>query len=232
VNRPALPCACRTANAPARAFAVFVSLAGAAALGCAATPTRAPESDTTTRSTAREAPRAPIAAPQSLVQRMRRLGFLPLAVLLPDAEGWVTARDEARLYEVAHAASASRLTAELLEGSFGTSVQCAHTSPRAPSDARTRFDEGTIRAPLALEVAFDAHADERDDRSVSGGIHAFTAYAGRCVRLRFETRARGEDAAAEVGARLAFFRDVSLPSLLIVRDGHGPAPVRTSLERR
>ena len=83
--------------------------------------------------------------------------------------------------------------------------------------------------PLA-EVAKSEAVFER--RNVTGTLVGFTAFGGRCARVRFETRARGEEAAAEVGARLAFFRDVSLPSLLIVRDGHGPAPVRTSLERR
>jgi hypothetical protein len=223
---------------------VFVSrapaaaLAGALVLGCAQEGLRAPESappapPSAVRATPAEASRtAPIPAPAALVQRMRRLGFVPLAVLLPDADGWTTVRDEPRAYEATHPASASRLVAELIEGSFGTSMQCAHTQPRSAADARTRFDEGSVRAPLALEVSFEAFADEQPDRGVTGALVGYTAYGGRCTRLRFETRARGSDAAAEVGARLALFRDVSLPSLLIVRDGHGPAPVRSNLERR
>jgi hypothetical protein len=239
------PRARSTANAPARAFAVFVSLACAASAGCVNGAARGPEYAAETGSAAGSGTSAtpdrgsrsasnpsPLAAPASLVQRMRRLGFLPIAVLLPDAEGWLSARDEARLYEAAHPASASRLVAELVDGTFGTSVQCARMQPRSVADARARFDEGSVRAPLALDVAFEAFADERPDGAVTGTIVGYTAYGGRCTRLLFETRARGAEAAAEVGARLAFFRDVSLPSLLIVRDGHGPAPVRTNLERR
>lgn len=234
MRSPALRRIESTANVPAMAFAVFVCLAGATALGCAGAPSQAPQNSMPpeSRSANAESGRAPMAAPAALVQRMRRLGFVPLALLLPDAEGWATHRDEPRLYEAVHAASASGVTAELLEGTFGTSVQCARSQPRTSADARTRIDEGSVRAPLALEVAFEAHAEEREERTVTGTLVGLTAFGGRCARVRFETRARGEEAAAEVGARLAFFRDVSLPSLLIVRDGHGPAPVRTSLERR
>jgi hypothetical protein len=254
VSATAPPGAPRTAIAPAGAFAVrsfrgphtgrsrthavVAALVTAASLGCTPDTPKLPPSATADSPPRPSAPSATeprtttIAAPTALVQRMRRLGFVPLALLLPDAEGWATVRDEPRLYEAAHAASASSLVAEVVDGSFGTSLQCARSQPRAASSARTRIDEGSVRAPLALDVTFEAFADERADHSVTGALVGFAAYAGRCTRMRFETHARGGDAPAEVGARLAFFRDVSLPSLLVVRDGHGPRPVRTDLERR
>jgi hypothetical protein len=207
-----------------RAFAVsFISIAGAA---CEGAPVRS------ANDAAKTQPPTPTVAPPTLTRQLRRLGFLPLSLLLPDAEGWVTERDELQRYDARHVASASTLTAELLDGSFGSSVQCARTQLPATDRARSLIDEGSVRAPLALEVAFEAFAEEREGGVVSGSLVAYTAVAGRCTRLRFETRARGTDAAGEVGARLAFFRDVSLSSILVVREGHPPLPSRSILERR
>jgi hypothetical protein len=211
---------------------VLPSLAIVAAACGGPAPTVAPSGGEPTAAAPVETKATTLAAPPALVQKLRRLGFLPLSLLLPDTEGWQSARDEARLYEAEHPASGSRIVAELLDGAFGTSVQCAHQQPRPPDAVRTLIDEGSVRAPLAIEVAYATFAEERHDHSVSGRVVAFAAFGGRCARLRIETRARGENAAAEVGARLAFFRDVSLPSLLVVRDGHAPSSVRTNLERR
>jgi hypothetical protein len=207
----------------ARAFAV--SLFSLACSGCHEAPAKAPAE------VAKAPATAPVIPPATLTRQLRRLGFLPLSLLLPDAEGWSTERDEVQRYDARHRASASTLSAELVEGSFGSSVQCARTYATSSSASRSRIDEGTVRAPLALEVAFEAFAEEREG-VVVGSLVAYTAVAGRCARLRFETRARGAEAAAEVGARLVFFRDVSLSSILVVREGHTPPPARSNLERR
>lgn len=205
-----------------RAFAVSFSCL--ALCGCQPAPAAAPPAATTTPAIA--------VAPPALTKQLRRLGFLPLSLLLPDAEGWSTERDDVQRYEARHRASTSTLAAEVLEGTFGSSVQCAHSRAWATSAARTRIDEGNVRAPLALEVSFETYAEEREGGVVVGTLVAYTAVAGRCTRLRFETRARGAEAAAEVGARLAFFRDVSLSSILVVREGHTPRAARSNLERR
>ena len=206
------------------AFAIFVAIAATSMTGCAAAVPSVPK--------APSPPPASLSAPPELTKHQRRAGFLPLTLLLPDAAGWATTRDEPLRYEAVHAPSTSRLVVESLDGSFGTSMYCAlNDRSNAPAPS-SRFDAGLVRAPLSLDVAYELFADELPHGAASGTVWAHAATGGRCFRIRFETRDRGDDAAAETAARLVFFRDVSLPSLLVVREGHGPAAARTSLERR
>ena len=208
-----------------RAACAFVG-AAAMLVGCNDSPPKAPLPAASAQAT------MALVAPPELTKHQRRAGFLPLTILLPDADGWVTGRDEAQRYEASHAPSSSTLVVTSLDGAFGTSMQCAQTDRDAAAPSEAPIDGGLVRAPLALEVAYELFASEAPNGIVVGTVRAYTAAAGKCYRLRFETRDHGRDAAMETGARLTFFRDVSLPSLLLVRDGHAPAAPRTSLERR
>ena len=175
----------------------------------------------------------PVSPPAGLTRQQRRAGYLPLALLLPDAEGWASVSDTQQRYEAQHAPSGSKFLAEVVDGAFSTSVYCASVDRPGDGPRRdTRIDGGTVRAPLALEVAYEAFAERKRGDLFLGTLRAHAAAGGRCYRLTFETRARGPEAESEIGARLAFFCDVSLPSLLLVRDGHGTSGSRTSLEPR
>lgn len=208
-----------------RAACVFIA-ATAILAGCNDAPAKAPLPTPSAPAT------TALVAPPELTKHQRRAGFLPLTILLPDADGWMTGRDEAQRYEASHAPSSSTLIVVGLDGTFGTSMQCAQNDRDESLPSELRIDGGLVRAPLALDVAYELFAKEAPNGVVVGTVRAHTAAAGKCYRLLFETRDRGRDAARETAARLTFFRDISLASLLLVRDGHAPAAPRTSLERR
>ncbi len=222
----------RRGSSWAQSAAARLVLASGILAGCINSSARPPSCPDCTDGVRATSSADSLPPPAALARELRRLGFLPLALLLPDASSWSTSRDEPQRYEARHLPSASRIVAETIDGTFGTADQCMHGTRIAELDPEARIDTGRVRAPLALEVAFETFVHEQRDGLVVGTIAAVTSVGGRCHRVRLETRARGRDAAGELGARLAFFRDVSLPSLLVVRDGHAAAPGRTSLERR
>jgi hypothetical protein len=136
-----------------RAACVFIA-ATAILAGCNDAPAKAPLPTPSAPAT------TALVAPPELTKHQRRAGFLPLTILLPDADGWMTGRDEAQRYEASHAPSSSTLIVVGLDGTFGTSMQCAQNDRDESLPSELRIDGGLVRAPLALDVAYELFAKE------------------------------------------------------------------------
>ncbi|MEM6791370.1 MAG: hypothetical protein AAF715_27885 [Myxococcota bacterium] len=216
-------------------FAAMTTLTAATTIGCGSgsvAPALPPPTKTTTAPAPPPSPGPGVpdpgvdpftARPSTPPRRLRSRRF-QLSFPLPDLERWSLAPVEgrSRFSTLRHAPTESEITLGRWRSTTNANRRrCAEEAFRwraLPGPVAAIDEAGRVDAPTGYDtaVAVGSRPDRGD--SISGYALAFGAQGRTCVAFVFTTVARGDDAEARVGSRLATIRSIVLPGLRLRDD--------------